>query len=42
VTIADRLCISRHTVRDYVKAILAKVGAGSRGELVARLAGAVI
>jgi DNA-binding CsgD family transcriptional regulator len=42
VYIADDLHISRHTVRDYVKSILAKVGARSRGELVARLAGGVI
>lgn len=26
-----------HTVRDYVKAIFAKVGVSSRGELVAKL-----
>jgi DNA-binding CsgD family transcriptional regulator len=40
--IAHRLHLSRHTVRDHVKAILGKVGARSRGELVATLAGAVI
>lgn len=40
--IAGRLHLSGHTVRDYVKAILAKVGAASRGELVARLAGVVL
>jgi DNA-binding CsgD family transcriptional regulator len=40
--IAERLHISRHTVRDYMKGILAKVGARSRGELVATLAGGVI
>ena len=28
---------SAHTVRDHVKAIFAKVGVSSRGELVARL-----
>lgn len=42
VNIAHHLHLSRHTVRDYVKTILAKVGARSRGELVARLAGAII
>jgi DNA-binding NarL/FixJ family response regulator len=40
--IAHRLHLSRHTVRDYVKAILAKVGARSRGELVATLTGVEI
>jgi DNA-binding CsgD family transcriptional regulator len=35
--IADELFLSAHTVRDYVKAIFAKVGVTSRGELVARL-----
>jgi DNA-binding CsgD family transcriptional regulator len=35
--IADELFLSTHTVRDYVKAIFAKVGVSSRGELVARL-----
>ena len=35
--IADRLYLSAHTVRDHVKAIFAKVGVSSRGELVARL-----
>jgi DNA-binding CsgD family transcriptional regulator len=34
--IADRLYLSPHTVRDYVKAIFDKVGVSSRGELVAR------
>ncbi len=29
--------MSRHTVRDHVKAIFAKVGVSSRGELVAKL-----
>ena len=31
------LHLSAHTVRDYVKAIFAKVGVSSRGELVAKL-----
>jgi DNA-binding NarL/FixJ family response regulator len=35
--IAQRLHLSTHTVRDYVKAIFEKVGVSSRGELVARL-----
>jgi DNA-binding CsgD family transcriptional regulator len=35
--IAGRLFLSRHTVRDYLKAIFEKVGVSSRGELVARL-----
>jgi DNA-binding CsgD family transcriptional regulator len=35
--IADELSLSAHTVRDHVKAIFAKVGVSSRGELVARL-----
>ncbi len=35
--IADRLCLSPHTVRDYVKTVFGKVGASSRGELVARV-----
>jgi DNA-binding CsgD family transcriptional regulator len=35
--IADELFLSAHTVRDHVKAIFAKVGVSSRGELVARL-----
>jgi DNA-binding CsgD family transcriptional regulator len=35
--IAEELFLSAHTVRDYVKAIFAKVGVSSRGELVARL-----
>jgi DNA-binding CsgD family transcriptional regulator len=33
--IADRLAISRHTLRDHVKAVFAKVGVGSRPELTA-------
>jgi DNA-binding CsgD family transcriptional regulator len=35
--IADELFLSTHTVRDHVKAIFAKVGVSSRGELVAKL-----
>jgi DNA-binding CsgD family transcriptional regulator len=35
--IARSLVISTHTVRDYIKAIFAKVGVSSRGELVAKL-----
>lgn len=35
--IAEELFLSAHTVRDHVKAIFAKVGVSSRGELVARL-----
>ena len=35
--IAGELYLSAHTVRDHVKAIFAKVGVSSRGELVARL-----
>lgn len=35
--IARQLFISTHTVRDYVKAIFAKLGVSSRGELVAKL-----
>ena len=35
--IADELAISRHTLRDHVKAIFAKVGVASRAELTARL-----
>jgi DNA-binding NarL/FixJ family response regulator len=35
--IARTLFISTHTVRDYVKAIFAKVGVSSRGELMAKL-----
>jgi DNA-binding CsgD family transcriptional regulator len=35
--IADELFLSAHTVRDHVKAIFAKVGVSSRGELVAKL-----
>lgn len=34
---AQHLGISPHTVRDHVKALLAKVGVRSRGELVARV-----
>jgi DNA-binding CsgD family transcriptional regulator len=36
-SIGDTLFISTHTVRDHVKAILAKVGVSSRDELVAKL-----
>ncbi len=39
--IADRLHLSTHTVRDYVKAIFGKLGVSTRGELVARLIGDV-
>jgi DNA-binding NarL/FixJ family response regulator len=35
--IANRLHLSSHTVRDYVKAIFEKVGVSTRGELVAKL-----
>jgi DNA-binding CsgD family transcriptional regulator len=35
--IAEQLHLSRHTVRDYVKDVLRKVGVGSRGELLAKL-----
>jgi DNA-binding NarL/FixJ family response regulator len=35
--IAAQLYLSRHTVRDHVKAILRKVDVSSRGELVAKL-----
>lgn len=35
--LAAALFISQHTVRDHVKAILAKTGTRTRGELVARL-----
>jgi DNA-binding CsgD family transcriptional regulator len=35
--IAARLFLSRHTVRDHIKAILRKVGVSSRGDLVAKM-----
>ena len=35
--IADELYLSPHTVRGYVKAVFAKLGVTSRGELVAKL-----
>lgn len=35
--IAGELYLSRHTVRDHIKAIFAKAAVSSRGELVARL-----
>ena len=37
--VAARLTISRHTVRDHVKAIFAKAGVSSRPELTALMAG---
>jgi DNA-binding CsgD family transcriptional regulator len=36
-SIADRLNLSTHTVRGYIKAVFEKVGVSSRGELVAKL-----
>jgi DNA-binding CsgD family transcriptional regulator len=35
--ISERLHLSVHTVRDYVKAVFEKVGVASRGELTARM-----
>jgi DNA-binding CsgD family transcriptional regulator len=37
--LSARLCISRHTLRDHIKAIFAKVGASSRSELMAMFGG---
>lgn len=37
VEIAAELHLSAHTVRDHLKAVFAKVGVGTRGELVAKL-----
>jgi DNA-binding CsgD family transcriptional regulator len=39
-SIAQRLIISEHTAKDHTKSILAKTGARSRRELVARIQGA--
>ena len=36
-TMADRLQVSAYTVQDHLKAIFAKSGTSSRGDLVARL-----
>lgn len=40
-TMADRLSISRHTVRDHLKHLYRKTGTRSRGELVGLITGAV-
>ncbi|TDD60590.1 LuxR family transcriptional regulator [Kribbella antibiotica] len=37
--LAERLVLSRHTVDDHVKAVLAKTGSATRGALLARIAG---
>lgn len=39
--IARRLCRSPHTIHDHVKSLHRKVGATSRGELIARALGAI-
>jgi len=37
VEIAAQLCLSGHTVRDYLKQVFEKVGVSTRGELVAKI-----
>jgi len=39
--IAERLCISPHTVKDHLKSMFRKVGVATRGELVSELTGRV-